>query len=164
MAKVRREANKQAAQGLRAITNPDNVVGKVGWFESAHYPGGVPVALVAAVHEFGWPEHNIPPRLGFRATAAACQEPWRQTMAGAAKQVVAGKMTMAQAMEIIGLRAAGDQRKTIATVTQPPLKVDTVKARLAGKKQGRVVSITIAKPLVHTGELLNSLTNVVEQA
>lgn len=160
---VRREENKAAAQALRALTNPNAVVGKVGWFESAHYPGGPPVALVAAVNEYGWPEHNIPPRLGFRSTAEAMRPAWGKVMAGAAKQMIAGKMTMAQAMEIVGAKAAGDQRKHITEITSPPLKVDTVKARLSGKKQGSVVSVTIAKPLVHTGHLLNTLTNVVEQ-
>ena len=162
MTKVRRETNKTAAQGLRAITNPENAVGKVGWFETAHYPNGTPVALVAAVHEYGWPEHNIPPRLGMRATADAMREIWGAVAGQVAKRVVDGKMTMASAMEVIGLKAAGDVRKHIASVTTPPLKVQTVMARLSGVKQGRVVSITAAKPLVRTGELLDSLTNVVE--
>lgn len=162
VAKVRRETNKQAAQGLRAIVNMDRVVGKVGWFESAHYPGGVPVAYVAAIHEFGSPENNIPPRLGMRATSEEQKPEWAHTSQVVSKAVLANKITPAQAMEVIGLKAAGDVRKHITTVTTPPLKVATVKARLAGKKQGRVVSITIAKPLVRTGELLDSLTNVVE--
>lgn len=162
-AKVTRQVNKQAAQGLRAITNPDNAVGKVGWFESARYPNGVPVALVAAVNEYGWPEHNIPPRLGMRATADALRPIWAQITAQVAKRVVDGKMTWAAALEIIGAKAAGDIRKHISEVTTPPLKVDTVKARLAGKRQGNVVAVTIAKPLVHTGHLLNTCTNVVEQ-
>lgn len=162
MAKVRREVNKAAAQGLRAVTEMDRVVGKVGWFESAHYPDGTPVAYVAAIQEFGVPEKNIPPRLGGRAIAEEKKPEWAKTSQVTAKAVLANKLTPKGAMEVIGLKAAGDWRKHISQVTTPPLKVNTVKARLAGKKQGRVVSITIAKPLVRSGELLDGLTNVVE--
>ena len=162
MTKARRETNKAAAQGLRNIGDFSRVMGKVGWFETAHYPNGTPVALVAAVNEFGWPEHNIPPRLGMRTTADASRAAWAQTSKTVAQRVVKNGMTPKEAMEIIGLKAAGDVRKNIASVTQPPLKPATVEARLRGKKQGNVVSVTIAKPLVATGELLNSLTNVVE--
>jgi hypothetical protein len=164
MPAVRRETNKKAAQGIQQFINGDNTVGKVGWFATAHYPsesGGIPVALVAAVQEFGWPEHNIPPRLGMRETAQAMRGPWSEVAATVAKRCVNGQMTPEQAMEAIGLKAAGDIRKHIAGPIQPPLKVATVEARLRGKKIGRSVSITAAKPLVDTGELLDSLTNVV---
>lgn len=146
------------------VASVNQLEGKVGWFETARYPTGVPVALVAAVNEFGWPEHNIPPRLGMRATADAMRQAWAAVAEHAAKQMVNGKMTAWQAMELLGLKAAGDIRKHITEVTTPPLKVDTVKARLAGKKQGRVVSVSIAKPLVATGHLLTTLTNVTEVA
>lgn len=162
MAEVRRVPGPAAAPLKAALAGIDGKVGKVGWFATATYPGGVPVALVAAVNEYGWPEHNIPPRLGMRATAERCEAAWARVAQGAAKAVLAGKMTPHDAMELIGAKAAGDIRKNIAHVTSPPLKVNTIKARLAGKKQGRVVSITIAKPLVRTGHLLNTLTNTVE--
>lgn len=163
MPKVTRTKNIIAQRALDGVIAVGRVEGKVGWFSSAVYPdGGPPVALVAAVNEFGWPEHNIPPRLGMRATAEASKTAWAAIAASVAKRVAQGKLTPAAAMEIITAKAAGDVRKHITEVHEPPLKVDTVKARLAGKKQGRVVSITIAKPLVHTGYLLNSLTNQVE--
>ena len=41
---------------------------KVGWFASSKYENGTPAAYVAAIHEFGYPEGNIPPRLGMRGT------------------------------------------------------------------------------------------------
>ena len=36
------------------------IEGKVGWFESAEYPEGTPVAYVAAIQELG--HGKIPPR------------------------------------------------------------------------------------------------------
>ncbi len=162
MAKVRREVNKAAAQALYEITNPDRAVGKVGWFESARYPTGQPVAYIAAIQEYGYPEGGIPPRLGMRSTAAAKKPAWAGVAENCARAIIAGNMDMAQAMETIGLVAAGDLRKRITEVRSPPLAVATVEARLAGKKQGKVVSISISKPLVDTGHMLATLTNVVE--
>lgn len=153
-----------ADERLRVAVNQlQGVRGKVGWFKSSRYPDGTPVALVAAVQEYGWPEHNIPPRLGMRATADAKRADWARVADHGAKAVLAGTMTGVQAMELIGLAAAGDVRKHISEVRSPPLQVSTVKARLAGRKQGRVVSITISKPLVDTGYMLGTLTNATEK-
>lgn len=162
MATVKRVKNLAAYRALDGLVALGRFDEKVGWFQSAKYPNGVPVALVAAVNEFGWPEHNIPPRLGMRATAEASRDAWRQVADMAARGVAKGTMTPQKAMELIGLKAAGDVRKHISEVRQPPLKVATVEARLAGKKQGSVVAITASKPLVRTGHLLNTLTNVTE--
>ena len=164
MPKVTRTPGPAFGPLTKALKTLGDAVGKVGWFETAKYPDGTPVAYVAAVQEFGYPEGNIPPRLGMRVTAAEKQKEWASVAGGASRAVLAGKLTPWQAMETIGLKAAGDVRKHITEVTTPPLKVDTVKARLAGKKQGRVVSVTVAKPLVDTGHLLTTLTSVVEAA
>lgn len=170
MSAVRRETNKKLAQGIQQFIAGDSTVGKVGWFQTAHYPDGIPVALVAAVHEFGWPEHNIPPRLGMRETAEAMRGVWAQVAETVSKRCVNGQMTPTQAMETIGLKAAGDVRKHIAQVATPPLKPATIEARIAaakargnGRGLNKVVPISIAKPLVATGELMDSLTNVVAQ-
>lgn len=163
MAKVTRKPGPGQKQ-LVAIAEFGRMRGRVGWFESARYPDGMPVAYAAAINEFGWPKGNIPPRLGMRTTAAAKQPEWRATADRAAHGIVTGRLTPTQGMDMIGLKAAGDLRKHITEVTQPPLKVATVKARLAGRKQGRVVSITIAKPLVRTGHMLTTLTNVTDRA
>jgi hypothetical protein len=162
MAKVVRKPGPAVGFINVAVKDLDRVVEKVGWFETAHYPNGTPVALVAAVQEFGWPEHNIPPRLGMRATADAKREEWGTLAARGARAAMAGKWTVVEVFGALGLKAAGDLRKHITEVTQPPLKVDTVKARLRGRDQGRFVSVTIAKPLVFTGHMLATLTNVTE--
>lgn len=162
VAKVRRVPGPAAGPLQRAVRSLEDIVGKVGWFQTAHYKDGTSVAYVAAIHEFGVPEKNIPPRLGMRATADEKRAKWAGVAEQSAKQILAGNMTPWEGMERLGLVAAGDVRKHITEVTQPPLKVATVKARLAGKRQGNVVSVTIAKPLVRIGELLGSLTNTVE--
>ena len=163
MATTRRERSPEGKALQQALADLGGVVGKVGWFKTAEYSNGVPVALVAAVNEFGWPEHNIPPRLGMRATAERMQGQWSQIARTLSGRVIRGQMTAAEAMDLLGQKAAGDVRKNITTVTQPPLKPSTVRARLAGKDQGNVVSITIAKPLVDSAHMLNTLTNTVER-
>lgn len=163
MPKVTRRPGPGAKRLQTFLTQTRGLVGKVGWFASAHYPDGTPVAYVAAIQEYGYPEGNIPPRLGMRATAAEKQREWGALVARTSKAVLAGQMTGHAAMETIGLKAAGDIRKHITGVFQPPLKPDTVRARLAGKNQGKYVLVSIAKPLVHTGHLLATLTNTVEK-
>lgn len=162
VATVKRVPGPAATPLDKALRGLKGVVGKVGWFDTAKYPDGTPVAYVAAIQEYGYPEGNIPPRLGMRATSAEKRGEWGGVAEGASRSVLAGKMTGPAAMELLGLKAAGDVRKHISEVTTPPLAVDTVKARLAGKDQGKIVSVTIAKPLVDTGHLLNTLTNMVE--
>lgn len=163
MAKVKRVPGPGAKILDAALKDLSKVQGKVGWFASAHYPDGTPVAYVAAIQEFGWPEGNIPPRLGMRETAREKRQEWAKVAENGARRVMQGKATALSVMELLGLKAAGDIRKHIAGVTTPPLKVATVKARLVGRKQGRFVLLSIAKPLVDTGHMLATLTNTVEK-
>lgn len=162
MAKVTRRPGPGAKRLKTFLKETHGFVGKVGWFASAHYPDGVPVAYVAVIQEYGYPEGNIPPRLGMRATVEEKRREWAALIARTSKAILAGDMTGRVAMETIGLKAAGDIRKHITSVYQPPLKPDTVRARLAGKNQGKYVLLSVAKPLVHTGHLLATLTNIVE--
>ncbi len=85
-----RVTNREAMRALDGIIALGRYEEKVGWFKTAKYPNGVPVAVVAAVHEFGWPEHNIPPRLGMRATAIACEAAWRAVADKVARMVATG--------------------------------------------------------------------------
>src|SRR3954467_6900703 len=126
--------------------------GKVGWFETAHYPNGVPVAYVASIQEFGYPAGGIPPRLGLRATAREKTGEWREIAQRGAKAALKGTTTAYNAMELLGLKAAGDVRKHIAQVVSPPLKPATIQARLRKHANKSKVG-NLTKPLVDSGEL-----------
>lgn len=52
----------------------DGVETKVGWFSSARYETGQPVAGVMAIQEFG--SGPIPPRPFFRTTIAEQKQAW----------------------------------------------------------------------------------------
>ncbi len=162
MTKVKRTPGPGGARLYNALKQIDRKVAKVGWFESSKYEDGTPVAYVAAIHEYGVPEKNIPMRATMRPTMQAQRIQWVSLAQAGFTGVFRATETVSTAMEKIGVKAAGDIHKTISQLYTPPLKVKTVKARLRGKKQGRVVSITIAKPLVDSGVLLNTLTHSVE--
>lgn len=131
----------------------DGVVGKTGYFETAKYPDGTPVALIAAVHEFGFPEGGVPARPTMRPTALALGQPggeWAQIAAKGARAVLRGDTTPIAALEALTLRAAGDVGKAIAALKSPKLKPATI------ARKG------FDKPLVDTGQMLQSVTGVVE--
>lgn len=77
----------------------------VGWFESAKYEDGTPVALAASVNEFG--HGPIPPRPFFRPTITAEKTAWANDAAAGAKAILNGKTTAFNVMDAIGKRAGG---------------------------------------------------------
>jgi hypothetical protein len=145
------------------LKNVGNKVGKVGWLDRSAYEGGVPVAYVAAIQEYGYAPKNIPPRPFMRITIANKQNEWKALSERGAKAIVKGNSNTYQVMEGIGLRAAGDVRRTISTIQDPPLKESTIKARLARRANKKTIG-NLRKPLVDTGFMLGTLTNSVEDA
>ena len=138
-----------------------NVQGKVGFFESAKYPDGTPVAYVAAVQEFGYSEGGIPPRPFMRTTASEQGGSWTEAFGKGAKAIARGTFTPHQVMDAVGQLAAGDIRKKISEITSPPLQPATVAARRRRYKDKKTTG-SLTKPLVDTAVMVNSVTNVVE--
>lgn len=138
------------AQLKVGLAGLDGIEARVGWFESARYPNGTPVATVAAAHEGGVPSINLPARPFFRLTIAERSNVWMEQVGQGAKSVLEGKRTGSQVLEIVALGAAADVGKTITRITEPPLQPETIK-----RKKGN------AKPLVDTAQMLQALTAVV---
>lgn len=147
-----------------ALASLDNHVGKVGWFSSSIYPSGVPVAYVAAIHEFGAPSKNIPPRMGLRGMIVNERPAWSKTIEMVAKLILNGSMTMSGAdlLDLIGAQAEASIRKQIASVWSPPLKLATLQARARRSASGAPRTKTGGKPLNDTGYLMASVTHLVE--
>lgn len=137
------------------------VEGQVGWFETAKYPDGTPVAYVAAIHEFGHAAGGILPRPFFRPTIAAQTGEWSRQFGRAATAVANGKIEPGPAMTQLSALAAGDVAKTISTLTTPALKEATVNARRR-KRADKKTTGGLTKPLVDTGIMLGTLTYKVE--
>lgn len=153
---------------------------KVGWFESAVYPDGRPVAAVAAGNEFGIPARSIPARPFFRPTIAEKDKEWSASAATLANRVLQGKMTAFDAMDTLAGIARADVSQTINSITSPPLSQITLGARKY-RDEGKVVTgATIGeiarklkdgtldvsgvrdKPLIDSDRMITTLTHVTE--
>lgn len=121
------------AQIARLASNAKEV--RVGFLEGATYPNGTPVALVAAVHNFGkWPF--------FTDMVAAKSPEWPVAMASLLK---ANDYDALRTLQQTGEAVAGQLRQAIVDTNSPALAPSTI------RRKG------FAKPLVDTAHLLNSV-------
>jgi hypothetical protein len=129
---------------------------KVGFLAGATYPDGKPVAMIAAIQEFGAPSRNIPPRPYFRNMIAAKKAEWPKSIATNLK---ANDYDAFQTLLETGEAVSGQLRKSIIDTNSPPLSPRTLAARgYTGKAYDSTDPKTFgAKPLVDTGHMLNSV-------
>lgn len=158
--KIQRKAGPGAEQLRVMLAGLTNKVARVGFFPSAKYEDGTPVAYVATIQEFGSPTEGIPPRSFMRTTAEAQRGAWQATARQGAQAVTKGNATGLQVLDVLGQQAAGDIRKSISRVVSPPLKQATIDARLR-KRADKTTLGKLDKPLVDTGTLLNAVTSEV---
>lgn len=161
--KVTRVAGPSRATILGAAVQLGQQSGKVGWFPSARYADGTPVAGVAAVQELGSASQGIPPRPYFRPTADAQANEWARISAGYARMVMRGQIRPADMFEGLCLAAEGAVRETITKLQTPALAEETIAARKRKLAKGKPPAMTIEKPLVDSGLLLATLTSQVER-
>lgn len=172
---------KMLSQLITNMEALENTQAKVGWFESAKYESGRPVAAVAAGNELGIPSRSIPPRPFFRPTEMSKKNEWENTAGTMAGRVLEGKATALEAMEVLGIKAEGDVLDTIVSITQPPLSMITLLARKRRKEGKAVTGKTIGefakqlasgppnvsgvstKPLNDTGHMIATLTSIAER-
>jgi hypothetical protein len=158
MAKVRRVRGDGYAKLEAIIANSGKAQGKSGWFESAQYADGTPVAYVAAIHEYGYEAGGIPPRPFMRSTIAEKQGEWKVLAQNAAKQIAAGRMSSVEYVGLLAATATGHVQKKIGSITAPPLKLATVQARARRRASG----VASDKPLVDTAIMLQTMTSIAE--
>lgn len=159
---IKRVKTKEAQRLQVALKNLDGKVGKVGWVHASQYiESRESVAAVAAQNEYGNPNKHIPARPFMRPTIEAESVNWSKIIEHGSKQVLKGNQTIGDVFETVGLKAAGDIRKTITKITTPPLSPVTIAARLNRRKDKNTIG-NLTKPLVDTGIMLGTLTNTVE--
>lgn len=172
----------------KAIKDLNTKVGKVGWAEDSRYSGvntskfgpvkPMQVAQVAYWNEMGNPSENVPARPFIKPTIIEKLDSWRDIATRKARQVILGKATATDLMEALGQKAAGDITKTIKNLWSPALSPATIRARISKytsdselkestrkrrKKQvKKFVSAGFYKPLIDTGLMISTLTNIVE--
>lgn len=126
----------------------------VGWHDTAKYPDGTPVALVAATQEYGSVKKGIPPRATVRPTIAEESAEWSRLAALGIKAIGRGERTAEQVITALGEKAAGDVRLRITRIWEPPLADSTIAIRT---RQGYKPD----KPLVRSGLLLSTCTSEI---
>ena len=120
---------------------------RVGFLSGARYPNGTPVALVASVLNYGAPRAGIPPRPFFSNMVKAKSPEWPAAIAGLLK---ANNYDTAKVLMLAGEAIKGQLQQSIKDTNAPPLKPATI------KRKG------FAKPLISTGQMLNSVAYEVK--
>lgn len=120
---------------------------RVGFLENATYPDGTPVAMIAAIQDFGAPSRNIPPRPFFRNMVATKNAGWGPALGKALK---AEKYDVTAALHSVGKGIEGQLYQSIQETNSPPLSPKTV------ARKG------FAKPLIDTNHMQNSIDHDVK--
>lgn len=139
-AKFQKELQRMAG----AVKSADYV--KIGFLSGATYPDGTPVAMVAAIQNWGAPRAGIPPRPFFSNMIAKKSSEWGPATGAL---LVANGYDAAKTLEQVGQAIAGQLRQEIVDTMEPALAPSTI------KRKG------FSKPLVETGHMLNSVDHEV---
>ena len=115
---------------------------RIGFLENARYPNGKPVALIAAIQEFGAPGVGIPPRPYFRNMISDKSGEWPDAIADLLKQ---NSYDAAKTLGQTGEAVKGQLQQSIVSTNSPPNAPSTI------ARKGS------AKPLVDTGHMLASV-------
>ena len=159
MAKTTRTSGADGGyEALRKrIEDIKSLQAEAGWFSSSVYPDGTPVAYVATIHEFGYPEGNIPARPFVRVAQEEFGKGWGVLMGKGANQVMKGKITAQAMYDALGVQAAGDIRATLARGNFEKLADATIEAR--ARKRKVTVDAVNKDPLHDTGYMQATLNN-----
>jgi len=152
--------NSKLAEMAKLLSNASSV--KVGFLAESTYPDGKPVAMIAAIQDYGAPSRGIPPRPFFRNMVAAKKAEWP----GAIKDLLkANGYDALRTLQQTGDAIAGQLRESIINTNSPPLAASTLRRRgvAPGTKYDPGKPETFgAKPLVDTGHMLNSINYQVK--
>jgi phage gpG-like protein len=107
--------------------------------------------LIGGVHEFGTMNGRVPERSFIRSTMHAQEVKIKGWCAALMKQVVELKITVPNALGKLGELLTAEMKRTIRAGIPPALKQETI------DRKGS------SKPLIDTGQLLNSITYEVRK-
>lgn len=110
------------------------------------------VADIAAFHEYGAPDANIPERSFIRSTVEKNKDAYDSHIAQLHEKIFDADsgMTTEKALGLIGQEVTADMKNTIREGIPPELKPETIARKNKGKSGG-------STPLIDTGQLVNSL-------
>jgi len=118
--------------------------------------GGITVAEVAAIHEFGL--GSVPQRSWLRDFVDENADKLRKMLAASMREAAAGKLTHEEAMNRFGLAVVGMIKKRIVAGIEPELKPATkaAKERITGGPKDT--------PLILYGQLLSSIVHRLRES
>lgn len=123
----------------RMMTNASAV--HVGFLAEATYPDGTPVAMIAAIQNFGAPRAGIEPRPFFSDMIAKRSPEWPKAIGDL---LVANQYDALRTLQLTGEGVVAQLRKQIQDTNAPALATATI------RRKG------FAKPLIDSGHMWNS--------
>ena len=124
---------------------------RIGYPAGPTEQDGTPLALIAAVHEFGSTVRNIPERSFLRSTMNENMAKYIRMNRGNLQRVVNGHQSMHTALSLLGQVAVGDVKRKIRNGPFAELQPSTI------RRKGS------SKPLIDSGMLMQSVTYEVDQ-
>lgn len=143
--KVLKDIDPKALDRLRQRLVGDNRVVNVGVPEGKREEDGTPVAMIAAVHEFGSPSQGIPERPFLRVAVQRNRQKYVRLNRINLVKMLRGQATVEQALGQLGEMAKGDVQTEIRSGNFAPLKPATI------KRKGS------SRPLIDTGQMVQSI-------
>ena len=143
--KVLKDIDPKALDRLRQRLVGDNRVVNVGVPEGKREEDGTPVAMIAAVHEFGSPSQGIPERPFLRVAVQRNRQKYVRLNRINLVKMLRGQATVDQALRQLGEMAKGDVQTEIRSGDFAPLKPATI------KRKGS------SRPLIDTGQMVQSI-------
>ncbi len=132
--------NEYLAVMAKQVEKPGTL--RVGFLEKATYPDGTPVALVAAIQNFGAPAMGIPPRPFFSNMIRSKSPGWG---AAVAANLRATNYDATATLNLMGAGIAGQLSQSIDDTNAPPLAEATIAAK------------GFEKPLIDSGDMRRAL-------
>ncbi len=133
---------RQLEQIAARIARPATL--RVGFLENAKYPDGTPVAMVAALLNFGISNGKAWPF--FTKMIEEKAPNWGRQLVDILKR---NDYDVEKSLELMGLGIGGQLRDAIVAMNEPKLEQSTIDAK------------GFEKPLVDTGHMLNSIDHEV---
>ena len=167
--KVLKDIDPKALDRLRQRLVGDNRVVNVGVPEGKREEDGTPVAMIAAVHEFGSPSQGIPERPFLRVAVQKNRMKYVRLNRINLVKMLRGQMGMEQALGDLGAMAQGDVVAEIKAGDFQALDPKTIKARERSRSSGYNQSVKrkaaakkdaagpIDRPLIDSGQMVQSI-------
>jgi hypothetical protein len=166
------EKLQRALAAIAKAVGTGAVTLRVGFLETAKYPDGTPVAMAAAINEYGAPRARIPARSYFRTMIRDKSGEWPKAIAINLK---ATGYDVDRTLALVGEGIKGQLIQSIIATNSPPLRPITLMLRKwyptdHSMITGRIVASAAravaagesyagasTKPLVWSGHMLNSV-------